>query len=286
MNDKKKYDKLFKKSSFFKLLFKDKEEKTTAETNIDGIHLTYNNIPRDLQTKIWVTEGFEKALAIVTLNKISLSKVVNTYTVGNFEKTSDKGLKNINNFYDPFSRFKDTWFDVCLIYDDKKSRKFMLKNPKGDPGALDNLKTDTPIQITSSDQTLIYVTTIQGLWFKNWLSQLCKIHFFESGKFTKDIVKDDSGLEWLQISRFFDTHAALTDISKTKMKEKDSIRLLVGLPTEEIYDYIDAWHPVTFKGVGCVRYFNFGDINNRNINSAISSICSRIGIVKFNRFKG
>ncbi|MCP4135137.1 MAG: hypothetical protein GY754_29475 [bacterium] len=225
-----------------------------------GIKLEYTYIAEGMYQQP-IIHPFTRSIAKYSKKTISI-KAINSYTVGNFDKDSGSKISSASNFLDPTSKFKDSWFGVFIIIDDPalKGRYYMLNDPNGSPGDIENFKIRALLKLPELDQMLIVNTTHQGQ--KNYpFSRLLKDFFFspkEGSEVIGEIISDKKKNPWLKITSEFNTISALTDTSVSDMTHFGSIRSFVGLPNKEVYEYVDPWHPVTVKGSVLTRYFPCG----------------------------
>lgn len=219
-----------------------------------GIELRYNNVAKGLYKKPFIID-FGNVLKKMSDGKVDV-QAINSFTVGDNERSS-----KYTNMLDPLSKFKDSWFGVYFIIDDeeKKGRKFMLKDPKGDPASLENISDDAMLMIPSLDQKLIVYYTHQNQKNYKW-KDFDKEFYFDVFEKKYEKIKDKENREWKKLTGFSNTIAALTDIEKTKMRIISSIRVYVGLPNAEIYNFVDPWHKITIKGCVLSRYFSCSKI--------------------------
>ncbi len=223
-----------------------------------GITLEFRQVPDGLWKKP-IIRKFSSMLKFISDNSISIH-AINAYTVGNFKKTGcEKCIKRVSNFTDPGSIFKDAWFGVYLILDDRNGlgRTFILSDQKGSPSDIMNLSIDSLLQLPAMDQKLIVWSTHarqNGYTIKNLHDDF---HFKKQKGFEikKTVVADKEKREWLSVYGEFDTVSALTDTSLTDMGLLTSIRAYTGLPNDEVYRLVKPWHPVTIKGSIRARYF-------------------------------
>lgn len=221
-----------------------------------GIRLKFHNIPEGMYKEPF-TIPFGSFLDAFSGGKIKLD-AYNTYTVGNYEKDSAGSMRGVTNFIDPTSRFKDTWFGVCIIFDDADSRKFMLKDSRGDPCDFNNFRIESVILLPEMDQKIILWSTHQNQSDYSWGDFESEFFFYQKkGSLLKTgIVADREKRLWYRISGDYDTIAALTDTSRTKMELFSSIRNYIGLPDERVYREVTPWHRLTIRGRVNVRYFH------------------------------
>ena len=127
-----------------------------------GIHLRMRFVPEGMHREPFVIQFSEY------LHKISGGKVVvdayNVYTVGDFRKVEADTLPGVSNFLDPNSKFKDAWFGVYLILDDDRTygRRFMLRDPRGRPDAIENISDDAVLLLPALDQKIIVWSSHHG----------------------------------------------------------------------------------------------------------------------------
>jgi hypothetical protein len=226
-----------------------------------GIHVKFAYVPPGLHQKPLAIK-FDKMLRDISNGTVQVM-AYNIYTAGNYDAIHPRTKPDISNFYDPESKFKDAWFGVYIIIDDtyRLGRRFILKNPYGEPDDLSNLNDRSLVLLPNLDQKLIVWTTHQGQMDYTWLD-LDREFYFTLKKGTTPMTEtktDRAGRSWRKITGDFDTIAALTDINKTNMKLFSSIRNLVGLPDAGVYSRVDPWHPVVIRGSVLARYFRCSD---------------------------
>ncbi|MBN2159023.1 MAG: hypothetical protein JW807_06480 [Spirochaetes bacterium] len=228
-----------------------------------GIHLRIDYVPRGLYKKPFIIK-FDNMLYNISLGTV-IVKAYNVYTVGNYDKLSPDSIENVSNFLDPTCKFKDTWFGVYIIIDDDLSmgRRFILKNPHGNPDDLENLNDDALIMLPKLDQKIIVWSTRQNQ--KDYHRQKYEHDFYFTPRkgtaLSAEIVYDTQGRAWRKLFGEFDTIAAVTDVRKTNMSLFTSIRNYVGLPNERVYDAVRPWHPVIIKGCVLARYFRCSELS-------------------------
>ncbi len=226
-----------------------------------GIHLKLNSVPRGLYPKPFII-SFDTMLSDVSDGEVRI-KAFNVYTVGNYDKLSPQSIKEVSNFLDPTCKFKDTWFGVYIILDDKGElgRGFMLKDPSGKPDDVRNFKDSSLLMLPELDQKIIFWSSHQHQDGYTW--KQCKQEFhFDVRKGTRlvtETLTDRQGREWYRITGSFNTLAALTDTSRSRMSLLTSIRSYIGLPNEQVYALVTPWHNLVIKGSIVARYFACSD---------------------------
>jgi hypothetical protein len=227
--------------------------------NLDkkGIHVKLSYIPRGMHQEPFVIK-FDRMLWDISDGAVRVM-AYNIYTVGNDDKIQPGPNTDISNFLDPYSKFKDAWFGVYAIIDDDYTlgRRFILKNPHGEPDDLSNLNDQSLLLLPNLDQKIIVWTTHQRQKNYTWLD-FDREYYFTLKKNTTlrtETIADRLGQSWHKITGDFDTVAALTDINVADMKLFSSIRNLVGLPDARVYTLVNPWHTVTIKGSVLTRYF-------------------------------
>jgi hypothetical protein len=227
-----------------------------------GIHVKLNRVPRGLYQKPFII-SFDKMLSDVS-NGVVRIKAFNIFTVGNYEKLSPQSIKDVTNFLDPTCKFKDTWFGVYIIMDDKEAlgKKFILKDPAGKPDDIRNLKDGSLLMLPELDQKIIFWSSHQHQGYYTWERCNREFHFDErkGTRLTSGTITDKQGRSWYKITGTFDTLAALTDTSKAKMSLFTSIRSYIGLPNKEVYALVTPWHNLIINGSIIARYFRCNDM--------------------------
>lgn len=233
--------------------------RTAANVDLraQGIELEYNYVARGLRNKPFILP-FSHSIRKFSRGRINI-EVINSYTVGSFDKDDNAALPGISNFYDPASKFKDTWFGVFIVMDDAGSRgkRFMMKNPDGDPADPDNINPDSLMALPRIDQSVVVHTTHQkeeGYQFYRFLKDF-PFTQTPGSKLVMQTIEDIKQHTWLKITSSFDTVSGLTDTAKTDMSLTTSIRSFVGLPDDRVYEQVDPWHAITLKGSLLARYF-------------------------------
>jgi len=226
-----------------------------------GIHLRLNGVPRGMYREPFII-SFDRMLHDVSDGTVEI-KSYNAYTVGNFEKLSPESIKDVSNFLDPTCKFKDAWFGIYIILDDKGElgRGFILKDPSGKPDDARNFKDSSLLMLPELDQKIIFWSSHQHQDGYTW--EQCKREFhFDVRKGTRlatETVTDRQGREWYKITGTFNTLAALTDTSKADMSLISSIRSYIGLPDGQVYALVKPWHNLIIKGSIAARYFSCSD---------------------------
>jgi hypothetical protein len=222
-----------------------------------GIHLQLTTIPHGLYKKPFIIQ-FDNLLHTISDGAVTVN-AFNVYTVGNYDKVPPQDDASVANFLDPSSPFKDAWFGVYIILDDELSagRRFILKNPHGLPGDLANLNDDSLLLLPALDQKIIVWSTRENQKDYSWEEFKKEFHFnLQSGsRVAAEITTDRQGRSWRKLTGSFDTIAALTDITITRMGRFSSIRAYVGLPDSSVYAIVPPWHPVIIRGSIAARYF-------------------------------
>lgn len=223
-----------------------------------GIELEYGYVATGLRARPYILP-FSHSIRKFSKGRINI-EVINCYTVGGFEKDDNASMSGVSNFYDPTSKFKDTWFGVFIVMDDASGRgkAFMLKEPWKDPAETANINPESLIALPRIDQAVVVHTTHQkekGYQFSRFLKDFP----FEQTPGSEPVIQtfeDNKMRTWLKVTSSFNTVSGLTDIKKTDMSLTSSIRAFVGLPDERVYEQVDPWHPVTLKGSLLARYFH------------------------------
>jgi len=225
-----------------------------------GILLEYGYVAPGLHKRPFILP-FTGSLQRFSLDTIDLD-VINTYTVGNYDKDPQSRLSSVSNFLDPTSKFKDSWFGVYIIIDDPlgRGKRFILNNPVGSPGDLSNLKQKSLLKLPRIDQMIVVHSTHQNQKGLDFIKYIADFPFkkIENPKERVEIIKDKSGSMWLELTSRYSTVSALTDTSKADMHELYSIKAYVGLPNKEVYELTDPWHKIIIKGSLLARYFPCG----------------------------
>jgi hypothetical protein len=226
-----------------------------------GIHLRLSYVPRGLYEKPFIIK-FDNLLYNISLGTVTV-RAYNVYTVGNNDKLTPDSIESVTNFLDPTCKFKDTWFGVYIIMDDDLTmgRRFILKNPYGNPDDLANLNDEAMIMLPKLDQKIIVWSSHENQ--RDYPRELFEHDFYftprKGSTLLAETVTDAKGRSWRKVTGEFDTIAAVTDIHKTDMALFSSIRNYVGLPDERVYAAIRPWHPITIKGSVAARYFRCGE---------------------------
>jgi hypothetical protein len=222
-----------------------------------GILLEYGYVAPGLHKSPFILP-FTGSLQRFSLGRIDLD-VINSFTVGNYEKDPRSRLRSVSNFLDPTSKFKDSWFGVYIILDDPlgRGKRFILNDPAGPPGDLSNLKRQSLLELPRIDQMIVVHSTHQNQKVFDSIKFLAEFPFkkIENPRERVEIIKDKNGSTWLEITSQYSTVSALTDTFKTDMHELYSIKAYVGLPDKEVYDLADPWHKIIIKGSLLARYF-------------------------------
>ncbi len=222
-----------------------------------GIALEYQYIAPGLRQKPYILP-FSHSIKKFSRDAVNID-VINTYTVGGYDKDPGSRMRGVSNFLDPTSKFKDSWFGVYLVMDDTRgrARRFMLNDPELPPDDIYNLNTESLLELTRLDQAVVVHTSHQGQDGYDFDS------FMDSFPFKKieesehhEAAFDRVGGTWLKITASFTTVSAVTDISRTKMNYLSSIRAFVGLPSREVYSLVDPWHRTVLTGSTLARYFS------------------------------
>ena len=222
-----------------------------------GIRLQYDYISPGLRSEPFIFP-FDHSIRKFSRGRIALD-VVNTYTVGSYRKDRGARIASVSNFYDPTSRFKDSWFGVFIIFDDPpgRAKNYMLKDPAGDPAAIENLNPEALIELPRLDQMVVVHTTHQkqkGYRFNRFLRDFPFRQHGDNGP-AVSTTRDAMDRTWLTINSAYETVSGLTDVSQTDMNLLTSIRAFVGLPSDRVYEHIDPWHAILIKGTMHARYF-------------------------------
>jgi len=222
-----------------------------------GIHVRLAGVPAGIYEKPFMIK-FDTMLRDISDGTVMI-RAYNVYTVGSYEKVSSPCLQDVTNFIDPTSRFKDAWFGVYIILDDENGlgRRFMLANPAADPAYLANLNDRSLLMLPELDQKIILWSSHQNQDGYTWEKFSAEFSFarHEGSPLKVETISDRSGRLWRRLTGDFDTRSALTDTSLTDMKLFSSIRNYVGLPTKEVYNLVDTWHPIVITGSIAARYF-------------------------------
>jgi hypothetical protein len=228
-----------------------------------GIHLEYASIPKGMYSKPFII-NFSKMLYKVSRYRMNI-EAYNSYTVGNEEKVSSPSIDSVSNFLDPYSKFKDSWFGVFIIIDDRasKGRRFFLKEPQGDPADPENFSVNSMIALPEMDQKIILISTHQnhkGYRFRD-LEMEFNFGLVKGTEIVEEIITCRDGEQWLKVTGSFDTVSALTDTRITDMKSFKSIRSYIGLPNESVYELVDPWHSIVIRGCVLAKYYSCRDTN-------------------------
>jgi hypothetical protein len=227
-----------------------------------GILFKMKNISKGLYSKPFSIE-FGTLLKDFSNSKVDI-EAVNTYTLGNFKKLKpvNKRLKFVSNLLDPESKFKDSWFGCYIIFDDEegKGRKYLLKDPDGNPDSYDNIKSESMLYLTELDQKLVTWSSHDGQ--KGYTRDIHDNTFFfnQTGEINTGTVKDKENREWFKVDGSFKTYSLLPDIDKTDMSLFESNRCYSGLPNRHVYKYVSPWHNITFHGSNIYRYFRGSEV--------------------------
>ena len=222
-----------------------------------GVHVKLNDVPAGMYGKPFMIK-FDNMLWDISDHEVMV-KAFNIYTVGNFDKVSSPCVKDASNFLDPMSTFKDCWFGVYIILDDADGtgRRFMLRDRNGKPGDLANLNDRSLLRLPELDQKIISWSSHQNQAGYDWDTFEADFKFkpHAGSALVTETIADRQGRSWRRLTGQFDTSAALTDTGKTGMKLFSSIRNYTGLPTREVYEQVDPWHPIVITGSIAARYF-------------------------------
>ncbi len=226
-----------------------------------GIHLKLNQVPKGLYPEPFII-SFDKMLFQISNGSVQVN-AFNAFTVGNYDKLSPQSIKDVTNFLDPTCKFKDTWFGVYIIMDDKGElgRAFILKDPAGKPDDIENLKDRSLLMLPELDQKIILWSSHQHQDKYSWQRFNREFHFDvrKGTSLVIETITDKKGRRWHKITGSFNTIAALTDTSKSDMNLFTSIRAYIGLPNEEVYASVTPWHSLIIKGSIAARYFRCND---------------------------
>ncbi|WP_158626958.1 hypothetical protein [Corallococcus sp. AB032C] len=221
-----------------------------------GIVLNYKQVPAELYAEPFRIE-FSKYLQQMSNGQVELD-AVNTYTVGDYKKTSRcHPQSEYSNFITPSCLFANAWFGVYLIFDDApgRGRAFILKSPQGAPDDLDNLNPEAIRRIPELDQKLIVYSSHEGQKNYSWSDFERDFYFRPVEQPEPQQVTDPHNRTWLKQTGDYTTIAALTDTQKTNMGTFSSIRAYTGLPTQQVYATVAPWYPITIRGSVLTRYF-------------------------------
>ncbi len=191
---------------------------------MNGIFLKLKYIPIELYQDP-IVMNLSKALRKTSNGRVDINCLI-AFTVGGVNK------KQNACFYDYKSKFKDSWFSVYFVMNDKKGKKFMLKN--------NNLNFNKIIDIPILDQKIIVTSLNKNIIFK---AKKRKIKYTE--------IKDQQNRKWKKIEGEFNTISALPD-KKARIK---SIKLYLGKPEKKIYNEIEPFHDVILSGTLLVRRY-------------------------------
>ncbi|MBE7411087.1 MAG: hypothetical protein HS129_03325 [Leptospiraceae bacterium] len=222
-----------------------------------GTILEYKNIPKGMYAKPFIIP-FHDYLMEMSDGKIDID-AVNTYTVGNYENVKGCPLTiKYSHMISPNCKFVNSWWGIYLIYDDPagKGANFILKNPKGQKDALDNLKIESIQTVPMLDQKLITWSSHENQKDYPWEVFQKDFIFKQKGEFQEADISDLKLRKWKKIYGEFETNSALTDTKKTDMHYTTSIRAYIGLPDESVYKYVEPWYPFVLKGEVVTRYFS------------------------------
>ena len=230
-----------------------------------GIFLEYSYVTEGMYKKPFIID-FGKFIGDISNGTVVLDSV-NSYTVGNYDSTQSKtsighckGQQEYSNFLDPECRFANSWFGVYFIFDDSagKGKNFILKNPKGNPNDLSNINPDAIKQIPSLDQKLITWSTHTKQSNYYWEDFDSQFYFKQIGEIESSEIKDKRQRSWLKLKAPFETIAAFTDTKLTNMGSTDSIKAMVGIPAQDIYNTTKPWYTVNIIGTTYTKYFPCG----------------------------
>jgi hypothetical protein len=222
-----------------------------------GVHVRLTGVPAGIYKKPFMIK-FDQMLQDIS-NGAVMIRAYNVYTVGSYEKLANPCIQDITNFIDPTSKYKDAWFGVYIILDDNNGlgRRFMLANPGGDPADLSNLNDRSLLMLPELDQKIILWSSHQNQDGYTWEKFSADFTFAKhvGSELRVETISDLRGRSWRRLTGDFDTRSALTDTALTNMKLFSSIRNYVGLPTKEVYEVVDPWHPIVITGSIAARYF-------------------------------
>ena len=226
-----------------------------------GVHVNLSWTPSGMYDKPFKIQ-FDDLLKEISDGAVDI-RSYNIYTVGNYDKQSPAAIQGVTNFIDPTSRFKDAWFGLYVIIDDRAGRKFMLSNVQGDPGDPANLKEQSLLALPEMDQKIIVWSTHENQDKYSWADFKKEFYFHlkDGTELKKEVITDARGRSWYRIAGAFSTIAALTDTDKTGMGLFTSIRSYVGLPNDTVYRLVAPWHPIVINGIICARYFQCERVN-------------------------
>ncbi len=190
---------------------------------------------------------FNRPFKGVTDGQLPL-EVVNMYTTA--VKEDGKGY---SGFYDPQSRYKDSWFTVMIIQDDPISRSWLLE----DPHDLQSIRVEGKAAMVMADQAIIYSLSRRGVeeeprW--TFYDRLSSVHGITD---LGEIVHPD-GTKWKGIEAVLRTRSALTDPELSRMSRWLSLRFYTGEPDEDILAQVSPWHPVELPGRMYARHDEAG----------------------------
>jgi hypothetical protein len=107
------------------------------------------------------------------------------------------------------------------------------------------------------DQKIISWSSHQNQAGYGWENFLADFHFTPRAgtHLAVETITDRQGRAWRRLTGQFDTTSALTDTKLTDMQLFSSIRNYTGLPTKEVYEQVDPWHPIVITGSIAAHYF-------------------------------
>ena len=185
----------------------------------------------------------------------------NTYVLGDCLPEYGFWPKCYSSFLDPKSRYKDLWAGCYFVLDDAagKGRRFFMQDPEqGDPADWAQIKPDAVKRLPQVDQKMIFMQSHDGQKPAYTREDLARDFYFRLKPGTHvehQFVNDSLGQQWIRLSATYQTRAALTDTSKTKMCLATTLRAYTNLPGKEVYDLVEAWHEVELGGHIWLRYF-------------------------------
>ncbi len=232
-----------------------------------GILLEYSYVTPGMYKQPFIID-FGKYIKSISNDTVDLDSV-NSYSVGNYDSTKSKtkigdckggNNQKYSNFLDPDCRYTNSWYGVYFIFNDEEGRgkKFMLKDPKGNPADFNNLNEDSIKQIPALDQKLISWSTHEKQENYYWEDFEKEFHFKQMGDIKRTEVKDKKERPWLKLTGIFETVAAFTDINLTQMSSLNSIKAMVGIPTKDLYEKVKPWYPLKIVGTTYSRYVQCG----------------------------
>lgn len=235
-----------------------------ADLSASNISMAFASPPKGLYRRPFRIDKFGKMLRDASQDDLQGPidvEAYNTYTLGDCLPEYGFWPKCYSSFLDPKSRYKDLWAGCYFIIDDTqgKGRRFLMHDPEhGDPRDWSQLKSEAIKRLPQTDQKMIFMQSHDGQQPAYTRDDLARDFYFRLKPGTHvehNFVHDSLGQQWVRLSATYETRAALTDTSKTKMGLATTLRAYTNLPDKKVYELVEPWHRVELGGHLWVRYF-------------------------------